>query len=375
MYYKTLGQTGMKVSAVGMGVMRFPDEDIQANRLDKCAELVCYAYEKGINYFDTAPTYSEGKSEKILGLAWQELKRRGVKREDIHFTSKTGDPVFRFPITEADFFKRLEDTLKDLDTDYVDFYLLWGMLHEDHFQRRAHLIPWFEKAREQGLIRHFGASAHMEGERTGVLVEDGRLEGLQIGYNALNYRYRQEGLLQAYDKGMGVMIMNPLGGGTIPQNPKFFSYLTEGTNLTVAQAALRFVISHREVSVALNGFSNKEQVDDAVIAAENLVEYSAAELAARYAGKGESINDLCTGCKYCDHCPKGIPVHKYMDAYNEIILGGDPIFRMDQVHRVLATGARECVACGVCESKCTQHLPIIERLKEIGKLPLDSFSI
>jgi len=163
-------------------------------------------------------------------------------------------------------------------------------------------------------------------------------------------------------------VMNPLGGGLIPRNPKMFAHLTEGTDLTVAQAALRFVISHEEVTVALNGFSNKAQVDDAVIAAKDLKQAPAKEILARYEGKGAGHDDFCTGCNYCAGCPQGIPVAKYMDVYNEILLGGDPIFRLNIVWMISSTDAGRCVGCGLCEQKCTQHLPIMERLKRVAAL-------
>lgn len=88
-------------------------------------------------------------------------------------------------------------------------------------------------------------------------VSDGKFKGMLIGYNALNYRYRQSGIEAAYARGMGVVVMNPLGGGLIPRNPEMFSYLTEGTDLTVVQAALRFVASHREITVTLAWLHHK----------------------------------------------------------------------------------------------------------------------
>jgi len=136
----------------------------------------------------------------------------------------------------------------------------------------------------------------------------------------------------------------------------------------VAQAALRFVIAHKEITVALAGFNNTKEVDDAVKAAEGLVEYSAKEMAARYEGKGENFNDLCTGCNYCVGCPQGVPVSKYMDVYNEIVLGGDPNFRMISHWGIKPENAGQCVECGMCQDRCTQHLPIIDRLKEIAAL-------
>ena len=98
----------------------------------------------------------------------------------------------------------------------------------------------------------------MEGNDIEKVVETGKFKGMLIGYNALNYRFRQSGIEAAHAKGMGVVVMNPLGGGMIPQNPEAFSYLTEGEFiLTVPQAALRFVASHKEITITLAGCTKK----------------------------------------------------------------------------------------------------------------------
>ncbi len=364
MVYKQYGNTGHSVSAVGFGGMRFNEEDVRAGRLEACAQIARYAYEKGINYFDTAPLYCNDKSESIIGLAL-----RGLPRDSFYVTSKTNFQQVDHPATEAGFFKRLEQSLRRLNVDYIDFYHLWCMLSLKQYRRQCDtMYGWFQKAKAQGMIRHIVFSSHMPGEDLAQVIEEGLFEGMLIGYNALNYRYRQAGLDAAYARKMGVVVMNPLGGGVIPENPALFSYLNEGTDLTVSQAALRFVASHREVSVALNGLTTKAQVDEAVRAVAGLEERPATELAGSLSAGGTGFNTLCTGCGYCDSCPEGIPVPKYMDAYNQKLLGHNAAERL-QMHWVIpAAGAGECVACGRCEGLCTQHLPIIDRLREISAL-------
>ncbi len=155
----------------------------------------------------------------------------------------------------------------------------------------------------------------------------------------------------------------------IPANPDAFAYLTEGTDLTVPQAALRFVASHKEITVTLAGCTTKEHIDDAVKAVENLEEKPAALIVKEYEGRGVALNNLCTGCSYCKGCPKEIPIPKYMDAYNQMILTGkrEAIDERIAYHWGISKDkAGDCIACGKCEAQCTQHLPIIERLKEIA---------
>lgn len=364
MLYKNYGNTDMKVSAIGMGCMRYDEDDVAAGRLEKCAEVPLYALEKGINYFDTAPFYCDDKSETITGLALSQ-----VKRDQFYISSKanlgtTGDVV------SADAFRRrLETTLERLKVDYLDVYHLWCLLDMDSYEKQSEaLYDFFVQAKKDGLIRHIAFSAHMEGHEIEQVVATKRFQGMLIGYNALNYRFRQSGISAAAKQGMGIVVMNPLGGGLIPQNPEFFSYLTRGTDLNVAQAALRFVASHEEVSVALPGFTTKAHVDDAVKAGESITEKSAADICQQYEGQGTDLNDLCTGCKYCEGCPVDIDIPKYMDAYNEKILGNPIVNKLKFHWRIPAEKAGECIECGQCEEKCTQHLPIIERLSEIAAL-------
>lgn len=366
MYYKQYGNTDMKVSAVGLGTMRYDEEDIRAGRFEKCAEIPLYAFEKGINYWDTAPLYCEDKSEIVTGIALSQ-----VDRSKVYVTSKTNLGTLGDQHPTKDMFrKRLETSLDRLKTDYIDFYHMWCMLSIESWEKHMERIyEFFEDAKKEGLIRNIVFSSHMQGNEIETVVNTGKFKGMLIGYNALNYRFRQSGIKAAHEKGMGVVVMNPLGGGMIPRNPESFSYLTEGTDLTVPQAALRFVASHKEITVTLAGCTTKAHVDDAVKAVEGLIEKPAEEIVKEYEDRGVSFNNLCTGCDYCKGCPKEIPISKLMDAYNQKILTGKQeaiADRLDNHWDIPASRAADCIACGKCEKACTQHLPIIERLKEIA---------
>lgn len=146
MYYKEYGNTGIKVSAIGLGTMRYDDNDVKNKLYEKCSEIPLYAYEKGINYFDTAPSYCFDKSEYITGLAVKQLPR-----EKIYLSSKTNFDAIGDVINEDTFFRRLETTLERLNTDYLDFYHLWCMLTPEGYNKQKEaLYKFFErqKARE-----------------------------------------------------------------------------------------------------------------------------------------------------------------------------------------------------------------------------------
>lgn len=362
MYYKQYGNTDMMVSAVGMGTMRYNDEDIKAGNLAKCAEIVLYAHEKKINFFDSAPFYCDDKSEEITGMALSQLPRSSY-----YVSSKVNMGVLGGKFSADEFRKRLEKSLSRLKVDYLDYYYLWCLLDLKSFATQYDtMYSSFENAKKEGLIRNITFSSHMQGNDLVEVINKDAFQGMLIGYNALNYRFRQAGISAAYKKGMGITVMNPLGGGLIPNNPEIFRYLAEGTDLTVPQAALRFVASHKEISVALAGCTTKQHVDDAIKAVDGLVEKPAGEIYAEYENKGIALNNLCTGCAYCKHCPVNIDIPKYMDAYNEQILGNNMHDRLQWHWGIPASLAAECIKCGKCETLCTQHLPIMERLEEIA---------
>ncbi|NSG11869.1 aldo/keto reductase [Blautia producta] len=363
MYYKKYGKTGVKVSAIGMGCMRFEEKDILDKKYDDCIELILYAHEKGINYFDTAPFYCHDQSESIVGKALSQ-----VPRNSFYITSKTNLATLKHDPTESGFRRRLEMSLSRLKVDYIDFYYLWCMLDEKMLKENCDiLIPFFEKVKKEGLIRHFVLSSHMEGDTLNEIIDSNIFDGILLGYNPLNYKYRKQGIAAAYKAGLGVSIMNPLGGGLIPRNPKYFSNFSEKSE-NVAQGVLRSLASHKEISLVLNGFSTKEHVDDAVKAVEELGERPMQEVQKQYEKLSSIKNKLCTGCGYCNYCPKGIDIPKYMDAYNEKILGSSIIARLRKHWRISARDAGKCIKCRKCEKLCTQHLPITERLEEIANI-------
>ena len=370
MLYREYGLTGKKVSLLGFGGMRFSNVDDH----DKCVRMMVAAAEGGVNYFDTAPGYFETRSETVFGKGFAELRRRKLP---YYCATKT------FAANESAIRKEIEAQLKRMDIPAIDFYHIWCVTTLDNWQKRkkSGVLETFRKLKEEGLIRHICVSSHLiKDEIKELLLEssgvEGVFEGVLFGYSAYNFKTRQAAFDAIREKKLGAVVMNPLGGGVITQNPARFEFIKRGGEEIVA-AALRFLWDHPEISVTLVGFDTIQQVKQAIEAMEGYKPRTEAELAALKESVHSSLEGICTGCAYCvggkaaSNCPQDIPIPKLMDAYNQKILGApdrkDPIGDRLRWHWSLdRSAAGKCSACGQCEKACTQHINIIQRLKEIA---------
>lgn len=356
MIYRTYGQTDKKISAIGFGGMRFPDPQ----NIEKSAELVLYAREKGINYFDTAPFYCEDKSQEIFGCAFKQMPR-----DSFFVSTKCG-------ATDGEQLRRsLEDSLKKLNVEKIDFFNIWGLKTIDEWENRKKggAVDALLKARDEGLVGHVVFSTHMTREQAESVFDENIFEGVTLGYNAIQFPFREQVVESAGRRGIGVVTMNPLAGGLIPKHAERFDFIRSADDPDVVSAALRFILSNPAVTSALVGFSSKEEIDQAVAATENFQPLSAEHREAMKKQIEEKFEGLCTGCGYCLPCPAGLSIPRLMDAYNMRILEGpEPCHITNRLkfHWGLPLAdAEACTACGNCEKACTQHLPIIERLEEI----------
>ncbi|MCD4699547.1 MAG: aldo/keto reductase [Phycisphaerae bacterium] len=358
MWNKIYGKTGKKISVVGFGGMRFDNpEDIDAN-----AEVVLHAHEKGINYFDTAPGYNAGKSEDAFGAAFKQMPR-----ESFYCSTKSGKADGEALRDD------LEKSLRRMNVEKIDFFHIWCITAADQWLRRKSggAVAAAIKAREEGLVGHVAASLHLSGREICEIVREDLLEGVTIGYNMLNFPFRSSALDCAAEMNMGVVTMNPLGGGLIPNSAERLDFMRRPGDRNVVESAIRFNVSHPAVTSVLVGFTTKRHVDEAVAAVENFQPYDAEHVANLKSRIKEGFDDLCTQCGYCLPCPEGVEISKLMEAYNHKILGQgdqDIINRLKWHWGLTPEKARACVECGQCEDKCTQHLPVIERLKYIAEL-------
>jgi uncharacterized protein len=356
--YREYGKTGKKVSMLGFGGMRFSNVDDR----EACTAMMVEAAKGGVNYFDTAPGYFSTRSEQAFGDGFRELARQGLP----YFCStKT------FAVTESAIRKELDGQLKRLGVSAVDFYHIWCITSVENWRgrRKDGILETFRKLKEEKLIRHICVSSHLIGDEIKELLMEGVFEGVLFGYSAYNFNTRQAAFDAIAAKDLGCVVMNPLGGGIIPRNPKIFDFIRMRPEESVVEAALRFLFSHERIDVSLVGFSTVEQVRESLKAVERFQPLSAAELDRIKKGIRGAFGELCTGCQYCDECPQEIRIPQLMDAYNQKRLSGqdqDLLNRLSWHWNLEPSEAAKCTECGHCEEACTQHLPIMARLKEIA---------
>ena len=365
MIYREYGKTGKKVSLLGFGGMRF--KNIENH--DECVNLMVAAAEGGVNYFDTAPGYFGIQSEVVFGKGFAEMRKRNLP---YFCATKT------FESTESGVRRQVDEQLKRMNIEFIDFYHVWCVSNLDSWKNRKEqgVLQAFRKLKEEGLIKHICVSSHLTRNEIKQLLLEEEFEGILFGYSASNFQTRQSAFDAIKEKKLGAVVMNPLSGGVIPEHPELFGFMqNEGEN--VSSAALRFLWDHPEITSTLVGFDTIEHLNDSLNAMKSYKPRTPIELEAVKAKAPASMEGICTGCAYCigseadPKCPQGIPILQYMDVYNQKLLNkkAGPSAIKDRLsgHWDIDTQkAGECTACGQCEKACTQHINIIERLKEIA---------
>ncbi len=369
MQYTEFGKTGIKVSRLGFGCMRFPSREVDGKKVfdeEESIRMMHRAMELGVNYFDTAPGYCDTISEIIVGKG---LKGR---RDKVYLSTK-------YPTDAAsgdDFERKLNTSLKKLDTDYIDFYHFWGISLEK-FEQRVDTpdgpLSRALKMRDQGLIRHISFSFHDAPENMIEIIRRGQgiFSSVLCQYNLLD-RANEEAIAFAHEQGLGVTIMGPVGGGRLGAPSKVIQDLLPGKVQSSAEMALRFVMNNKNVNIALSGMSSMEMVEENAAVASNMQPLSQEEETRILTMMEENrrLAELyCTGCNYCMPCPKGINIPEIFKMMNYHKVYGLTQFAKDNYARIGKDGgmkfenAAACVSCGACEKKCPQHLLIREQLK------------
>ncbi|WP_136688040.1 aldo/keto reductase [Halorhabdus amylolytica] len=354
-------------SALGFGAMRLPTDDGDVDR-ERTIRMIRTAIDRGVNYVDTAWPYHDGESERVVGEALDD-----GYRDQVNLATKM--PSWELE-TRADLDEYFEKQLDRLGTDHVECYLLHALNHEywETYQG-IDIFEWIEDRQAAGDIDHIGFSFHDDRDLFEEIVDAYDWDFCQIQYNYLDQEYQagRAGLEYAAERGLGVVIMEPLRGGMLATDlpdPVREAFEAADADRSPVEWALQWLWDQPEVSTVLSGMSTLEQVRENVEIAANsgVGQFSTDDhtIVERARERFEELMAVdCTGCDYCTPCPTGVEIPRNFDLYNRIEMGDDPnaivaeYEDMDESAR-----ADACVACGECEPACPQHLEIISLLEE-----------
>ena len=372
MQYRKHGNTGVAISALGFGCMRLPEYEDEKGvwhiEQEKVNEMLMRAYELGINYFDTALYYCHNNSEIAIGKALAPI------RDKVYISTKC--PLGKVKSAD-DYEATLEESLRKLGTDYVDFYHFWA-INKKQFDEIIVPFGLLDRAKElkaKGKIHHISFSFHDTPENLKYIIDHGEgLETVLLQYNLLD-RANEEMIAYAAQKGLGVVIMGPVGGGRLAAPTELSKKLGSGS-LHTYELALRFVLGNKNVCCALSGMQTVEMVEqNAAIA--SLPEPMSEE---QWQKVGTSLENLrkfselyCTGCGYCQPCPKGIKIplifeaYTYHNVYGLHELAKKTYLNYANDEKSPGATAADCIGCGMCEEKCPQKLKIRDLLKMVDE--------
>ena len=364
---------GNKISALGYGCMRFTQSGGKVD-VAKAEKEIMEAYRGGVNYFDTAYIYPG--SEAALG---EILARNGI-RQQVNIATKLPHYLIKKPESMEDYFS---EELRRLKTDHVDYYLMHMLTDVKTWERLESLgiAKWLAEKKKSGQIRQVGFSYHGNSDMFCKLLDVYDWDFCQIQYNYLdeNSQAGVTGLHRAAQKGLPVIIMEPLRGGRLTGGlPASARHILDHVPIsrTPAQWAFRWLWDQEEVTCVLSGMNSLEMVQENLRTADEArpgcITQQEREI---YRKVIDAINENmkvgCTGCRYCMPCPRGVDIPGTFAAYNRISSDGywktlTEYFMMTGVRRDY-TGPGNCIGCGKCEQRCPQHLPIRQELQNAKK--------
>ncbi len=371
MQYRKFGSLDWEVSALGFGAMRLPTLDDDSGNINEplATDMIRHAIDNGVNYVDTAYPYHQGQSESFVGRVLKD-----GYREKVRIATKMPSWLIK---EESDFDHYLEEQMKRLDMDHIDFYLLHS-LNAKSWQKLQDLdvFSWAEKRMAEGLFGHFAFSFHDEYPVFESIVkgyDNWAMAQIQYNYVDVDYQAGQKGLKLAAERGLAVVVMEPLRGGRIakdpPPEPVVEVLGKSDRDWSPVEWALHWVWDQPEVSTALSGMSEMVHVE------ENLQTASQSRVGKLTEEDHEIIRDVrktyfssapipCTQCEYCLPCPTGVAIPRIFDMYNDAVAYDAWGHARWAYNNPLKPEARadNCIECGECEAVCPQNIEIIDWL-------------
>jgi hypothetical protein len=351
--------------------MRLPVLDGDHAKIDEelATQMVRTAVDRGVNYVDTAWPYHGEQSERFLGRCL-----RDGYRERVRLATKM--PSWLVEKSE-DFDRFLDEQLRRLETESVDFYLLHG-LNRVQWPKLYDLgvLDWAEDAMADGRVGHLGFSFHDDLDTFRKIVDTYSWTFCQIQYNFMDTAFQAgtEGLRYAAARGLAVVVMEPLRGGSLTRPaPTEVVALWEASPTKRAQAdwALQWVWNDPDVSLVLSGMSAMSHVEENLASADRSgvgrLSEDELRLVDRVRDAYRSLAPIpCTYCRYCQPCPQGVSIPRVFSLYNDGIAYGDLGRSRVGYARFMKPEERadRCVACGTCEAACPQHVQIINWLRK-----------
>ena len=378
MQYRTVPLNGDRLSALGYGCMRFPQSGRGIDK-PRAEKQLLSAIDRGVNYIDTAYPYHNGESEPFLG----EVLKPDI-REKLKLATKLPPSAVR---EKADMEKILDNQLKKLNTDRIDYYLLHG-LDEHSWEKfqRFDVLEFLDTQVRKGKIVNKGFSFHGPGGLFNEIVDAHDWVFCQIQYNILDEYFQagRAGLEYAASKNLAVMIMEPLRGGTLTANiPGEIMDIwdSSGHARTPAEWALKWLWDHDEITVVLSGMNREDHISENIRVAEEsdpgcLTAAEKATVGMVRDKYRELLEIPCTACRYCMPCPRGIDIPGSFDLYNRVAFYKDGKFQ-NQFRYMLHNGGLEkgeshyvsnCINCGKCVKACPQNIDIPEKLKKVERM-------
>ncbi len=369
MRYKRYEKGGSKVSVLGFGVMRLPPRR-KGNRggvnFTRSVAVMRRAMESGVNLFDSHHMYHGGLSEEAIGRAL-----KGWKGQRIIIQTKT---PFYEPKPQSHYKQLIEQALEKTGVNCID-YLLFHSLKLEEFKKRIkaffRLTDW---AMKHGYVRRRGFSSHDTPQNVKKFIDSGEFSIMLVSYNWLNSEMAKT-IRYGAEKGLGVSIMNPVGGGALATNTAEILRLLRGAK-SAPEIAMRYALSTPGVSVAFSGMNAIEQVDENVAVANRKV-YMTPQQRKGMLDKLKGIKRrgmlICTSCGYCMSCSNGVDIPGNLRLLSQAkLLGlrehGITVFRGFRQHADGDRSAIACTKCGRCLPKCPNDIPIIDRLAETAEL-------
>jgi predicted aldo/keto reductase-like oxidoreductase len=366
MQYRQFGKLDFQVSALGFGAMRLPTVDGKIDEAE-AIKMIRYAIDHGVNYVDTAYPYHDGKGEVSVARALQDGYREKVKLA-------TKMPCWLVE-TPADFDKYLDEQLQKLQTDHIDVYLLHAIWRERWARmQKMKVFEWAERALAEGRIGHLGFSFHGTLSLFKEVIDAYDWTMCQIQYNLINEDVQAgtEGLEYAAEKGVAVVIMEPLLGGALVSPPPGVQRVWDEAGREPVDVALRWLWNKPQVSVVLSGMTAMEHVQQNVEIAERsgvgTLTQGELDLVARVQAAYQELDTIpCTKCQYCMPCPNGVNIPRNFELYNQAVVYGNQDLAKSLYNWHMPEGERAeaCIACGECEEKCPQQIEISEWMSRV----------